>query len=170
MTALPRQARLRWCRQHVHWNLNMWRNVMFSDESRFCLRQLDHRVKVWRRSRECNANCCTDRITYFGGGSLMVWGGISLTGKTRLVGIGGNLNAERYRDEILQPVAIPYISTVWDRTLSSKMTTLAPTGQGLSESTSRMWEWRGWNGLLAVLTSTPLKTCGISLGVLFVPE
>uniref|UniRef100_A0A8C4ZZQ5 Transposase Tc1-like domain-containing protein n=1 Tax=Gadus morhua TaxID=8049 RepID=A0A8C4ZZQ5_GADMO len=38
MTALQRQARLRWCRQHVHWNLNMWRNVMFSDESRFCLR------------------------------------------------------------------------------------------------------------------------------------
>ena len=46
MTALHLQARLRWCRQHVHWNLNMWRNVMFSDESRFCLRQLDHRVKV----------------------------------------------------------------------------------------------------------------------------
>ena len=39
----------------------------------------------------------------------MVWGGISLTGKTRLVIIGGNLNAERYRDEILQPVAIPYL-------------------------------------------------------------
>jgi hypothetical protein len=23
MTVLPRQARWRWCRQHVHWNLNM---------------------------------------------------------------------------------------------------------------------------------------------------
>uniref|UniRef100_A0A8C4ZZL8 Transposase Tc1-like domain-containing protein n=1 Tax=Gadus morhua TaxID=8049 RepID=A0A8C4ZZL8_GADMO len=44
MTALHRQAHLRWCRQHMHWNLNMWRKVMFSDESRFCLRQLDHRV------------------------------------------------------------------------------------------------------------------------------
>uniref|UniRef100_A0A8C5A5A7 Transposase Tc1-like domain-containing protein n=1 Tax=Gadus morhua TaxID=8049 RepID=A0A8C5A5A7_GADMO len=35
-TALHRQARLHWC--HVHWNLNMWGNIMFSDESRFCLR------------------------------------------------------------------------------------------------------------------------------------
>ena len=96
----------------MHWNLNMWRNVMFSDESRFCLQQLDHRVKVWRRRGERYADCCTDRVTSFGGGSVMVWGSISLTGKTRLVIIGGNLNAERYRDEILQPVAIPYLHSL----------------------------------------------------------
>ena len=107
MTALHRQARLHWCWQHVHWNLNMWGNFMFSDESRFCLRQLDCRVKVWRRRGERYADCCTDKITSFSGGSVMVWGGISRTGKTRLVIIGGNLNAERCRDEILQPVAIP---------------------------------------------------------------
>ncbi|KAL6483664.1 hypothetical protein MHYP_G00085360 [Metynnis hypsauchen] len=45
------RSHLRWCRQDVHCNLNMWRNVMFSDESRFCLRQLDCRVKVWRRTK-----------------------------------------------------------------------------------------------------------------------
>ena len=38
MAALHHQA-------HLHWNLNMWRNVMFSDESRLCLWQLDRRVK-----------------------------------------------------------------------------------------------------------------------------
>merc|ERR1711951_246843 len=92
----------------MHWNLNMWRNVMFSDESRFC----HHRVKVWRGGREHYADCCTNRVTSFGGGSVMVWGSISLTGKTRLVIIGGNLNAERYRDEILQPVAIPYLHSL----------------------------------------------------------
>ncbi|KAL6479536.1 hypothetical protein MHYP_G00129690 [Metynnis hypsauchen] len=77
MMALHRQA-------HLHWNLNMWRNVMFNNKSRFCLRQLDRRVKVWRRCRERYANCCTDRVISFGGGSVMVWGGISLTGKTRV--------------------------------------------------------------------------------------
>ena len=54
---------------------------MFSDESRFCLRQFDHRVKVWRRRGKGYADCCTDRNTYFGGGSVIVWSGISLTGK-----------------------------------------------------------------------------------------
>ncbi|KAL6470251.1 hypothetical protein MHYP_G00213700 [Metynnis hypsauchen] len=95
MTAFHCQTCLRWCLQHVHWNLNMWRNDMFSDESRFCLRQLDRRVKVWGRRRECYSHCCTDRVTYFGRDSVMVWGGIFLTRKTRLVIIGGNLNAER---------------------------------------------------------------------------
>lgn len=37
------------CRQHVPWNLNMWMNVVFSHRSRFCLQQMGHRVKVWRR-------------------------------------------------------------------------------------------------------------------------
>ena len=45
----------------------------------------------------------------FGGGSLMVWGGISHTGCTDLKVVAGNLNAVRYRDEILQPVVLPFL-------------------------------------------------------------
>lgn len=26
------QVHLRWCQQHLHWNLNIWRNVMLSNE------------------------------------------------------------------------------------------------------------------------------------------
>ena len=112
ITALHRQAHLRWCQQHRKWNRNMWGNVMFSDESRFCLPKLDGRNKVWRRRGECYesyADCCNDLVTAFGGGSIMAWGGISIAGKTRLVIIKGHLNAVKYRDEILQPVAIPYL-------------------------------------------------------------
>ena len=36
-------------------------------------------------------------------------------------------------------------------------------------TTCRIWEWRGWNVLPAVLISTSLNTCVISLGLLFVP-
>ena len=56
----------------------------------------------------------------------MVWGGISLTGKTRLVIIGGNLNAERYRDEILQPVAIPYLHSLGQNSILKDDNTLPP--------------------------------------------
>uniref|UniRef100_A0A3Q3NBJ3 Transposase Tc1-like domain-containing protein n=1 Tax=Labrus bergylta TaxID=56723 RepID=A0A3Q3NBJ3_9LABR len=58
MTAFHCQARLLWCLQHVHWNLNMWRNVMFSDEYRCSLWQLDRKVKVWRRRGERYADRC----------------------------------------------------------------------------------------------------------------
>lgn len=115
MTALHRQRRLRWCRDHRAWNLRQWSQVMFSDESRFCLRKIDGRVKVWRRPRERFADCCVKRVTPFNGGSVMVWGGISNGGKTRLVNVEGNLNAVRYQQDILDPVAIPYIRNLGGR-------------------------------------------------------
>ena len=89
--------------------LNILMDMMFSCESRFCLWHLDHRFKVWQRYEECFGDCLTNKVTYFGGGSVMVWDGISLTGKTRLVVIEGNFNAERYQEEILQPVVVPWL-------------------------------------------------------------
>ena len=40
----------------------------------------------------------------------MVWAGINNNRKTNLVIINGNLNVQRYRDEILTPVVIPYVN------------------------------------------------------------
>uniref|UniRef100_A0AAZ3P8U8 Transposase n=1 Tax=Oncorhynchus tshawytscha TaxID=74940 RepID=A0AAZ3P8U8_ONCTS len=49
----------------------------------------------------------------FGGGSVMVWGGISLGGRTALhVLARGSLTAIRYRDEILRPLVRPYAGAV----------------------------------------------------------
>ena len=42
----------------------------------------------------------------------MVWGGISTGGKTDLLIIQGNLNAQRYLHEILTPLVIPYAGAV----------------------------------------------------------
>ena len=39
----------------------------------------------------------------------MVWGGICGHAKTRLVIVQGNLNAQKYRDDILTPVALPFL-------------------------------------------------------------
>lgn len=45
---------LRWHWQHVHWDLNTWRYIMFSEESRFCLQLLDCRIKALRgRGQHC---------------------------------------------------------------------------------------------------------------------
>ena len=37
----------------------------------------------------------------------MMWGAISYAGRTQLVHIPGNLNAARYRDEVLKPHMLP---------------------------------------------------------------
>ena len=44
-----------------------------------------------------------------GGGVVMVWAGISYRQQTQLRFIDGNLNAKRYRDEILRPIVVPFI-------------------------------------------------------------
>ena len=45
-----------------------------------------------------------------GGGSVMVWGGISHGVKTPLVVIQGNLTAVRYRDQVLMPHVLPLVN------------------------------------------------------------
>jgi hypothetical protein len=53
------------------------------------------------------ANNCIQEVDRFGGGSVMMWAAISHTGKTALVHIPGNLTAQCYCDEILQPHVLP---------------------------------------------------------------
>lgn len=51
-------------------------------------------------------------VDRFGGGSVMVWGGIWDGNRARLfVVVNGTLTSQRYRDEILSPVVLPYLCT-----------------------------------------------------------
>ena len=45
----------------------------------------------------------TDR---FGGGNVMIWGGISHVERTDLKVIDDNMNAARYRDAIIAPIVL----------------------------------------------------------------
>ncbi|GFT62701.1 transposable element Tcb2 transposase [Trichonephila clavipes] len=51
----------------------------------------------------------------FGGGGVLVYGGISIDGRTDLYIIGDRpLTARRYRDEILRPIVVPYAAAIGD--------------------------------------------------------
>ena len=53
LTAERRRNRELWCQRHLRWTQQQWKQVLFTDESRFCLDMPDRRAKVWRRrSRE----------------------------------------------------------------------------------------------------------------------
>ena len=105
-----RRARLQWCRAHVPWQAGQWNQVLFSDESRFTLERSDGRARVYHHSGERYTDACVKQTDRFRGGSVMVWAGINNNRKTNLVIINGNLNAQRYRDEILAPVVITYVN------------------------------------------------------------
>lgn len=108
-----RQARLEFAHQHKNWTIEQWTPVLFCDESRVCLNGCDRRGRVYRRSGERYAQCCFRETVAYGGGSVMVWAGISMEGRTELVfvpggGRGGGLTAARYITEILEEHVVPY--------------------------------------------------------------
>ena len=89
--------------------MRQWRRVRFTDESRFTLFCADGRCRVYRRRGERFADACFVERDRFGGGSVMVWGGIAHGIKSQLIIVAGNMTAVRYRDEILRPVAVPLV-------------------------------------------------------------
>ena len=89
--------------------MRQWRRVFFTDESRFTLFRADGRRRLYRRRGERFADACVFERDRYGGGSVMVWGGISHGVKSPLIVVPGNLTAVRYRDEILRPVAVPLV-------------------------------------------------------------
>jgi len=112
LTPAHKRARLRWCRRHGRWTRLQWAQVVFTDESRFRLEHPDGRTRVWRRTGERFQEDCVMPVTAFGGGSIMVWAGISANHRTPLHHIQGNLNGTRYRDDILRAVALPLLRQV----------------------------------------------------------
>ncbi len=78
------------------------------DESRFSLYRADGRQRVWRRVGERFADVVVDRVAH-GGGGVMVWVGVCYGQRTQVHFIDGILNAQRYRDEFLRPIDVPFI-------------------------------------------------------------
>ena len=109
LTFQHRRNRLQWTRTVRRWQRRNWARVLFSDESKFNLFHLDGRTRVYRRRGERLAPNCIQQVHPFGGGGVMVWGAICNDQKTRLVTIQGNLTAQRYRDEVLRPVVLPFV-------------------------------------------------------------
>ena len=62
---------------------------------------------MWRRRGKRNLPPNLLHTVAYDGGSLTVWGGISLNNKTVLIFIRGNLTAERYVEELVQNHNLP---------------------------------------------------------------
>ncbi|GFW63963.1 transposable element Tcb2 transposase [Trichonephila clavipes] len=88
---------------------------LMTDESRFSLECDTRRVLVWRdRGTRNNPAFVRERSQYRRAG-WMVWGGISIGGRTDLHIIrNGTLTGRRYADEILRPHVIPYAGAIRD--------------------------------------------------------
>nr|KAG5701747.1 hypothetical protein BaRGS_004349 [Batillaria attramentaria] len=106
-------ARLQLAQGHLNWNNVRWQNVLFSDESRFCIDHADGRVREWRRRGDRYADNCVVENNAWGGPSLMLWGAIGhnqVLGPVIFQGLGpgrGNgITVQRYMDQSKSKVFI----------------------------------------------------------------
>ncbi|GFW48180.1 transposable element Tcb2 transposase [Trichonephila clavipes] len=115
LTSRHRCDRREWAKEHVNWRRNEWSNVLFSDEFRFSVHPDNRRIFVWRDRGSRNNPAFVHESVRFGGGGVLVYGGIPIDGRTDLYMIrDGPLTARRYRDEILRPIVDPYAAKIGD--------------------------------------------------------
>ncbi|UYV84471.1 hypothetical protein LAZ67_X002311, partial [Cordylochernes scorpioides] len=111
LTPPNRRQHLEWCRARSTW-MTEWHRVVFSDESRFCLSSDSRRVRVWRRRGErSNPAAIVKRPTVRQRG-IMVWGAIAYDSRSPLLRIQDTMTAQRYVDDVLRPVTLPYLQGV----------------------------------------------------------
>ena len=103
------RQRLEWARRQLRWTIRRWGRVLFTDVSRFLLRRVNGRARVFRRRGERFHENCVVRHDRYGGVSLMVWAGITAHGRTDLVFVNGTLNAQKCRQDILARHVVPFI-------------------------------------------------------------
>jgi transposase len=110
LTQRHRQARRTWAANGAFLGRHPWRDVIFSDESRFCVGHNDGRGRVYRRRGERFQDACIRERDRFGGPSVMVWGAITRDFRSPLVVINGNITAQRYIHNVLQPTLLPFLA------------------------------------------------------------
>ncbi len=74
LSAKNRKRRLQFAQAHQNWTIEDWKNVAWSDESRFLLQHSDGRVRIWRKEHESMDPSCLVSTVQAAGGGVMVWG------------------------------------------------------------------------------------------------
>ena len=133
----------------------------------------DRHARVWRMPNEHFAPVCVAEHDRFGGGSIMVWAGISAQAKMDLHVIdNGTLTAFRYVNEILDVYVCPYAGAVGENFIlmddNARAHRARITDQYLEQATIVRMEWQvrsldlnpiehAWDMLQLAVSSRPMQ-------------
>ncbi len=111
MSAKNRKRRLQFTQAPQKWTIKDWKNVDWSDESRFLLLHSDGWVRIWRKEHESMDPFCLVSTVQAGGGGVM-WDIFSWHTLGPLVPIEHRLNATAYLSIVVDHVH-PFMTTVY---------------------------------------------------------
>jgi transposase len=96
-----KKERLAWAREHSTWTVEEWKNVIWSDETKFTLVNSEGKEYVWVNQTEGVGKAPVIETKKYGGGKVMMWGCMTWEGVGFSCKIDSTLDAELY-SEILR--------------------------------------------------------------------
>uniref|UniRef100_A0A8C7SEP5 Tc1-like transposase DDE domain-containing protein n=1 Tax=Oncorhynchus mykiss TaxID=8022 RepID=A0A8C7SEP5_ONCMY len=91
---IHKKCRLKFATSHLGDTPNMWKKVLWSDETKIELFGNNAKRYVWRKSNTAEHTIPTVK---HGGGSIMVWACFSSVGTGKMVKIDGKMDGAKYR-------------------------------------------------------------------------
>ncbi len=73
LSAKNRKRRLQFAQAHQNWTIEDWKNVAWSDQSRYLLQHLEGRARIWRKGHESMDSSCLVSTVQTAGGGIMLW-------------------------------------------------------------------------------------------------
>ena len=100
--------RLAFSKEHLHWTLEDWSKVIWTDEASFEIQNLSHQVYVWKKYHERYQWDCIVPSFKSGRSSIMVWSAITSSTKSYLVLIPSNKCIAKDFVEIVYELALEH--------------------------------------------------------------
>ncbi|CAG8737237.1 14943_t:CDS:2, partial [Acaulospora colombiana] len=85
-----------------HWTVEDWSRVIFSDETKINRMGSDGRVWGWKRPGSQLEDRNVVGTVKFGGGSVMLWGCMTISGPGHMAQVDGRMDAKQYTDILSQ--------------------------------------------------------------------
>lgn len=101
------KSRISFAREHLNKPLIFWKNILWSDESKFCRFGSDGKCYVWRPPNMQHNPRYTSKTVKHGGGNVMVWAAFSGHGVGPIIKIDTRMDQYVYKD-IISNTMIPY--------------------------------------------------------------
>jgi Transposase/DDE superfamily endonuclease len=152
LTKEQKHARLEFAKKHVHWTIEDWRRVIFTDEMGMQTGGNVGQVWVWRYpEEEYMEDCCG--VTHISGfKKIKVWGAMRYDKLSKLIVLpekqgDGKLKAEEYCEEILDKELFDFWQTSMEELgCVVVMEDGAPYHKGPASVRRRQYEEDGWIG------------------------